>query len=80
MTVTVTGKVPLEPGVPVITPEVALMANGDGSPVAAKVNGVVPPVATTGALYAKPAMPLGSNVVVIAKAGPITNENCLEAV
>ena len=75
-----TVNVPLEPGVPVITPEVALMANGDGSPVAAKVNGVVPPVATTGALYAKPTTPLGSNVVVIARAGPMTNENCLEAV
>ena len=75
-----TGNVPLEAGVPAIAPEVELMANGDGSPVAAKVNGVVPPVATTGALYAKPTTPLGSDVVVIARAGPMTNENCLEAV
>jgi hypothetical protein len=80
VTVTVTGKVPLEPGVPVITPEVALMANGDGSPVADHVNGVVPPAATTGVLYARPTAPLGSDVVVNARPLTMTNENSLEAV
>ena len=80
MTVTVTGNVPLEPGVPVIVPEVVLMVNSDGSPVADHVNGVVPPVATTGALYAKPTAPLGSAVVVNAKPLTMVNENCLEAV
>ena len=80
MTVTVTGKVPVAPGVPVMAPEVALMAKGDGSPVADQVNGVVPPAATTGALYAKPTAPLGSDVVVIARPLTMTNENCLEAV
>jgi hypothetical protein len=80
VTVTVTGNVPLEAGVPVIAPEVVLMVNGDGSPVADHVNGVVPPVATTVVLYAKPTAPLGSAVVVNAKPLTMTNENCLEAV
>ena len=80
MTVTVTGKVPVAPGVPVMAPEVALMVNGDGSPVALQANGVLPPEAATGALYAKPTTPLGSAVVVIARTGAMVNENCLEAV
>ena len=80
MTVMVTGNVPLAAGVPVITPEVALMANGDGSPVALQANGVLPPEAPTGALYAKPTTPLGSEGVAIARTGAIINENCLEAV
>ena len=75
-----TENVPLEAGVPVITPEVELMANGDGSPVADHVNGVVPPVTTTGALYAKPTALLGSAVVVNARPLTMTNENSLEAV
>ena len=80
VTVMLTVNVPLEPGVPVIAPEVALMANGDGSPVALQANGVLPPEAATGALYAKPTAPLGSDAVVIARTGAIVNENCLEAV
>ena len=80
MTVTLTVNVPLEPGVPVMAPEVALMANGVGSPVALQANGVLPPEAATGALYATPTTPLGSDAVVIARTGAIVNENCLEAV
>ena len=80
MTVTVTGKVPVAPGVPVITPEVALMVNGDGSPVALQPNGVLPPEAATVALYATPTTPVGSEGVVIARTGAIVNENGLEAV
>jgi hypothetical protein len=76
VTVTVTGKVPLEPGVPVITPEVALMTNGDGSPVADQVNGAIPLEAATGALYAEPTTPLGSAVVVIVSPLLIVIENC----
>ncbi len=80
MTVTVTGNVPLEAGVPVISPEVALMVNGDGSPVALQAKGAVPLEAATGALYAAFTTPSGSAEVVIAKAGAIVNESCLEAV
>ena len=75
-----TGKVPVAPGVPVMAPEVALMVNGEGSPVALQPNGVLPPEAATVALYATPATPVGSEVVVIARTGAIVNENCLEAV
>ena len=80
VTVTVTGNVPLEAGVPVISPEVALMVNGDGSPVALQAKGAVPLEAATGALYAAFTTPSGSAEVVIAKAGAIVNESCLEAV
>ena len=80
VTVTVTGNVPLEAGVPVITPEVALMVNGDGSPVALQANGAVPLEAATGALYAEPTTPLGSAAVVIVSPVPIVMENCCEAV
>jgi hypothetical protein len=80
VTVTVTGKVPVVPGVPVMVPEVALMVNGEGSPVALQANGAVPLEAATGALYAAFTTPSGSAVVVIAKAGAMTNESCLEAV
>ena len=80
VTVTLTVNVPLEPGAPVMAPEVALMVNGEGSPVALQANGVLPPEAATGALYATPTTPLGSAVVEIARTGAIVNENCLEAV
>ena len=80
MTVTVTGKVPLEAGVPVMAPEVGLMVNGDGSPVALQANGAVPLEAATGALYAEPTTPLGSAAVVIVSPVPIVMENCCEAV
>ena len=79
MTVTVTGKVPVAPGVPVMAPEVALMVNGNGSPVALQAKGLLPPEAATGALYATPTTPLGSDAVVIARTGAIVNDNCLEA-
>ena len=80
VTVTVTGKVPVAPGVPVMAPEVELIVNGDGSPVALQAKGLLPPEAATGALYATPTTPSGSAEVVIAKAGAIVNESCLEAV
>jgi hypothetical protein len=56
------------------------MAIGEGSPVAVQANGVTPPEAVTGALYAKPTAPLGSDVVVIVSPLPIVIENCCEAV
>jgi hypothetical protein len=52
----------------------------DGSPVALQVNGELPPVAATGALYAVPVEPLDSEVVVMVRAAAIVNWNCLLAV
>src|SRR5450631_1158178 len=54
-------------GVPLITPVVALIPIPAGNVplVSAHVYGVLPPLATSVALYAVPTSPLGSEVVVI---------------
>jgi hypothetical protein len=77
VTVTVTVVETAAPGVPEITPELVLMDNPDGSPLADQANGVVPPLAATGPLYAEPAMPLGIEVVVMVSNGTIVMESCL---
>jgi len=53
-----------------------LIVNVDGSPVALQDNGELPPVATTGPLYAVPAEPGSSDVVVIERAEAIVKVNC----
>src|ERR1035441_9259181 len=81
VTVTLTVKLPVAPGVPVMVPAVGSMVNGDGSPVADQVSGALPPVAAIGPLlYAAPSTPPGSEVVVIARAGAMVSDNCLVAV
>jgi hypothetical protein len=47
VTVTVTVDVPLDDGVPLITPEVELMLRPPGSPVALKNRGEFPPLVPT---------------------------------
>jgi len=80
VTVTVSGKVPLDAGAPEMMPVAGSMLIGEGSPVPDQLNGVVPPAACTAALYGKPAMPAVREVVVIERAGPMVSENCLLAV
>ncbi len=54
-------------GVPVMAPVEALIESGVGSPVADQVYGFVPPVAVAVRLYAWPAVPEGSEAVVIVR-------------
>ena len=57
--------VPCAVGVPVMAPVFGLIERPLGRPPAVQVYGVTPPVAATVALYAWPAAPEGSEVVVI---------------
>src|ERR1035437_6402403 len=77
VTVTLMVAGPATVGVPVMAPVPGSIDNPAGSPVAVHTNGVAPPVAATGPLYARPTTPFGSEVVVIASPATIVTENGL---
>src|ERR1035437_7596528 len=77
VTVTLIVAGPATVGVPVMAPQEESINNPAGSPVAVHTNGVAPPVAATGPLYATPTKPFGSEAVVITRAASIVTENGL---
>jgi hypothetical protein len=72
--------VPIVAGTPLMTPVVGAIASPRGSPVAENVNGGVPPVAVTVALYGIPCIAGGSDGGVISNSGAITMESVVLAV
>jgi hypothetical protein len=81
-TVTVKSEVPVAVGVPEITPVLALIDSPAGKLplVMLQVYGCAPPAACTVEPYAVPTLPLGSEVVVIARSASMVMLNAAVAV
>jgi hypothetical protein len=80
VTVTLTVKPPVEAVEPVMAPELEFMVSPVGSPVALQWSGVLPPEATTVALYAAPDTPFGRDEVLMLKARAMVKDSCFVTV